>query len=408
MRLFRCLAGIAALAAPAHAAAAAPFWTGPCDASPAMRREALAFLEGTWLAEHSVRPNGACWTSVVEAWRLGPGPEQESIRGQSRSLVIRAAPEGCAAGSEGTMRLVIDAAPDGPRCALSLRAELADPEGRSPVRRLPVDWNYYWGGSPNLIVELTAGAAAVSFAPLDSTIREEWRRRLGHTGTAPLFGPFVYPGLSGHHALMETGRDAYRFRGFAGENVVWKASGQRPPVFPGIPSSFETQTLPVLDPKLRIEGPGGFAAEGEQNGSGWMVRATLPADGEYRVVVTSIQGSRYGLYYLEMQDDPAIPPVPGDCSRYRLSEYNRSQPISSEPVRPGGTTRLRPLWSMRGQTYDVPFECLTNWRVSDGRMALLSPDRRSISIAGDASAGRIQVTAEVEGREYVGFINIDD
>jgi len=257
-------------------------------------------------------------------------------------------------------------------------------------------------------VELSAGSAAVSFAPLDSSIRDEWRRRIGHAGPAPEFGPFVIPGRSGHHALMETGRDVYRFRGFAGENVVWKASGQRPPVFPGIPSSYDTQTLPVLDPKLRIEGPGGFVAQGERSGSGWIVRATLPADGEYRVIVTSIQGARYGLYYVEMQDDPAMPPAPGDCSRYRLSEYNRSQPISSEPIRPGGTTRLRPLWSMRGQAEDVPFECLSNMRVSDSRIAMLSPDRRSISIADDARAGRIQVTAEVEGREYMGFINIDD
>lgn len=407
MRLFRCLAGIAALAAPAYAGAA-PFWTGPCDASEAMQREALAFLEGTWLAEHSVRPNGACFTNVVEAWNLGGGAGQGWIQGRSRSLIIQAYPEGCAAGSEGTMRLVIDAAPDGPRCALSLAAELADPAGGSPVRRLPVNWNYYGGGSPNFELELIAGSAPVSFRPLDSSIRDEWRRRLGHTGPAPVFGPFVYPGPSGHHALMETGRDAYRFRGFAGEVVVWKASGRRPPVFPGIPSSLAVQNLPVLDPRLRIEGPGGFAAEGEQSGSDWIVRATLPADGEYRVIVTSIQGSLYGLYYLEMQDDPAVPPAPGDCSRYRLSEHGGSQPISSEPVRPGGTTSLRPLWSMRGQTEDVPLECLSNWRVSDSRTALLSPDYRSISIAGDARAGRIRVTAEVEGREYMGFINIDD
>ena len=131
MRLFRYLAGIAALAGPAHAAAA-PFWTGPCDASQAMRREALAFLEGTWLAEHSVRPNGACWTRVVEAWHLGGGPEQNGVQGRTRSLVIRASPEGCAAGSEGTIRLVIDAASDGPRCALSLGAELP---ARKPDRR---------------------------------------------------------------------------------------------------------------------------------------------------------------------------------------------------------------------------------------------------------------------------------
>lgn len=407
MRLFRCLAGIAALAAPAYAGAA-PFWTGPCDASEAMQREALAFLRGTWLAGHSVRPNGACGTEVVEAWNLGGGAGQGWIEGRSRSLVIRAEPEGCGTGSEGTMRLVIDAAPDGPRCALSLAAELADRAGGSRFRRLPVTWNWYWGGWPNLDLELIAGSAAVSFEPLHSSIRDEWRRRLGHTGPAPEFGPFVYPGPSGNFALMETGRDAYRFRGFAGEIVVWKASGRRPPVFPGIPSSFDVQTLPVIDPKLRIEGPGGFAAEGEQSGSGWIVRATLPADGEYRVIVTSIQGSRHGLYYLEMQDDPAVPPAPGDCSRYRLSEHGRSQPISSEPVRPGGTTSLRPLWSMRGQTYDVPFECLSNMRVSDSRTALLSPDHRSISIAGDARAGRIQVTAEVEGREYMGVINVND
>jgi hypothetical protein len=407
MRLFRCLAAIAALAAPASAGAA-PFWTGPCDASQAMRREALAFLEGTWLAEHSVRPNGACWTRVVEAWHLGGGAGQGWLQGRSRSLVIRAEPEGCGTGSEGTMRLVIDAAPDGPRCALSLAAELADPAGGSRDRRLPVSWNWFWGGSPNLDLELTAGSAAVSFGPLHSGIREEWRRRIGHAGPAPEFGPFVIPSLSGHHALMETGRDVYRFRGFAGESVVWKASGRRPPVFPGIPSSYDTQTLPVLDPRVRIEGPGGFAAEGAQSGSDWIVRATLPADGEYRVIVTSIQGSLHGLYYVEMQDDPAVPPAPGDCSRYRLSEYDRSQPISSEPVRPGGTTSLRPLWLMRGQTYDVPFECLSNMRVSDGRTAVLSADRRSIRIADDARAGRIQVTAEVEGREYMGFVNIDD
>lgn len=406
MRLFRCLAGIAALVAPAHARAA-PFWTGPCDASQAMQREALAFLQGTWLAEHSVQQNRACFTNLVEAWNLGGGG-QGWIQGRSRSLIIQAYPEGCAAGSEGTMRLVIDAAPDGPRCALSLAAELADPAGGSPVRRLPVTWNYYWGGSPHFALELIAGSPPVSFRPLDSHIRDEWRRRFGHTGPAPIFGPFVYPGPSGNYALMQTGRDAYRFRGFTGEVVVWKASGQRPPIFPGIPSSHGNQFLQVLDPRLRIEGPAGFVAQGERSGSGWIVRATLPADGEYRVIVTPIQGAGYGVYYVEMQDEPARPPAPGDCARYRLSEQNDAQPISSDPVRPGGTTRLRPLWSMRGQTYDVPFECLSNWRVSDSRTASLSPDHRSITIAADARAGRIQVTAEVEGREYMGVINIDD
>ena len=112
------------------------------------------------------------------------------------------------------------------------------------------------------------------------------------------------------------------------------------------------------------------------------------------MIVTPIQGAGYGVYHVEMQDDPARPPAPGDCARYRLSEQNDAQPISSDPVRPGGTTRLRPLWSMRGQTYDVPFECLSNWRVSAAEHA--QPDHRSITIAA-VRVGRIQVPQRLKG-----------
>ena len=204
----------------------------PCSAKPSLSCKAPG-----WPSIRSGRTD-ACFTNVVEAWNLGGGG-QGWIQGRSRSLIIQAYPEGCAAGSEGTMRLVIDAAPDGPRCALSLAAELADPAGGSPVRRLPVTWNYYWGGSPHFALELIAGSPAVSFRragfPHPGRVAAAARSHWACPSIRPVRLPRPQRQL---RADADRARRSTASAASPARVVVWKASGQRPPVFPGIPSSY--------------------------------------------------------------------------------------------------------------------------------------------------------------------------
>lgn len=400
------------VASPAQAWAE-PFWSGACSDMDGVRQEAARTLRGSWMAIASDGAGSPCWTNELRVWHLDSDGPGGSLTGEARVLLQQAKPVSCANDRVGTVALSIRSdqtktADPSAACALSLEAALAnhDPRKEGAAEKVRVDWNWFWGGSPILSVHLRGRQLPVDYEPVTADISPEGARRIGLVGPRPELGAHVYSGSTSTFSFLDRPRHVYRFRGFAGEKVAWEVRGTRVPLFPRIRSSVEAQALPIANPVSRMEGPNGFSAEGAKEGDAFVVRATLPADGEYRVIVTVGDPPNMGTYSIGMTSKGAAPPAPGDCSRFRLSEFNRSNPISSDEVRPGGTTRLRPLWSFRDDTYDVPPSCLTNWKVSDPAIATLSEDRTEIRISPGAKPGRIQVTAEVAGRPYMGYINI--
>lgn len=62
--------------------------------------------------------------------------------------------------------------------------------------------------------------------------------------------------------------------------------------------------------------------------------------------------------------------------------------IGEIPIAAGETAQIRPQWSPSPSSfYGVPHRCLDGWRVSDRTLAMLSRDRRSLTIAASAPEG---------------------
>lgn len=100
----------------------------------------------------------------------------------------------------------------------------------------------------------------------------------------------------------------------------------------------------------------------------------------------------------------AQPPAEGlDVERCVLTQrgaliLGRSLP---ERVAAGETVAIAPQWTPFPSWFEaVPTRCITNWRVSDRRIATLSADRSSLRIAANAAPGAVvTITARYRNRE---------
>lgn len=76
---------------------------------------------------------------------------------------------------------------------------------------------------------------------------------------------------------------------------------------------------------------------------------------------------------------------------------------SEQSVAAGETVTLRPAYTTNPGSFDeVPGRCLTDWRVSDPRIARLSRDRKTLTLAPDArEGGEVTVTARYRGQPVI-------
>ncbi len=156
-------------------------------------------------------------------------------------------------------------------------------------------------------------------------------------------------------------RHTYHFNGFEGERVAFWLSHASP----------SSSTDNPLDLSLSITGPNGYRAGGKVSHAGILL--ALPRTGRYELVVQNhaFPGTSRSPYSIDATEFEARSPDSySDCSRLSLPGAEAGLDINPHFIRPGGSVAVRPVWRMRGRTYDAYPGCFTDWNTSSDQARL--------------------------------------
>lgn len=92
-----------------------------------------------------------------------------------------------------------------------------------------------------------------------------------------------------------------------------------------------------------------------------------------------------------------------DRCRFEQKKGAMTLAIANDTIKvaPGEVAKVSPSWTPYPSAWDsVPHRCLSGWRVSDPKLARLSPDHRTLTFATDAKEGAtVTLTARYRGKK---------